>query len=115
MSFLSNAEAEAINAYHHKWQEFSYIFPPFNRIPSILRNILEDKTPAVLLIHPYWPSAAWSLNILRMCLQPPVLLRHKRKLLHLPQKTTFGSSSHAKTDNYGSAFIGKKNQTTGSL
>ena len=34
MSFLPDAEAEAINTFHHIWQEFSYIFPPFNLIPS---------------------------------------------------------------------------------
>ena len=86
ISFLPDAEAEAINAFHHKWQEFSYIFPPFNLIPRILQKILEDKTPSVLIIVPNWPGTAWFPKLSRMSRCPPMLIKHKIDLLHLPHK-----------------------------
>ena len=64
ISFLPDAEAVAINAFHHKWEEFAYIFPPFNLISRILKKIREDQTKAVILVFPRGEGALGTLAIL---------------------------------------------------
>ena len=86
ISFMPDAEAIAINAFHHKWEEFAYIFPPFNLVPRVLKKIKEDQTKAVILVFPRWEGAFWFPQIYKMCLIPPLFLKHKNTLLQLSHK-----------------------------
>ena len=89
ISFMPDAEAIAINAFHHKWEEFAYIFPPFNLVPRVLKKIKEDQTKAVILVFPRWEGAFWFPQIYKMCLTPPLFLKHKNTLLQLSHKPGF--------------------------
>ena len=89
MSFFPDAKAFAIDAFSHKWDSFSYIFPPFNLIPRVLRKIREDKTKAIMVV-PRWQGAAWFPQLRRMSIREPILLKNLPDLISLPlnqQKT----------------------------
>ena len=86
MSFLPDSQATAINAFHHVWDEFAFIFPPFNLIPRVLKKIQEDRTPAAILVFPKWEGTAWYPKARRMSLKSPILLQQIDKLLYLPHK-----------------------------
>ena len=88
ISLLPDINATAINAFHHKWSEFAYLFPPFNLIPRVLKKIREDKTPAAILIFPQWECASWYPVILTMSLRDPLFLRQSEDLLFLHHKKT---------------------------
>lgn len=84
MSFYPDPNAIAINAFHHKWNSFGYIFPPFILISRILRKIQEDKSPKILMILPHWPVAPWFPKLEKMLLQPPFFIKKSKTLLILP-------------------------------
>ena len=88
MSFCPDPSAYAIDAFCHLWDNYVYIFSPFNLITRILRKIKEDCTPKVLMIVPFWPVSPW-YPVLREMLMPgfkenPMMLKNSRTLLKLP-------------------------------
>ena len=80
-SLFPDPYAIGINAFAHKWDEFLYIYSPFNLINRILRKIKEDQTPKVLIIVPKWTVSPWYPVLMKMCMEKPIELNH-RKLLY---------------------------------
>lgn len=84
ISYLPDPQAVAVDAFHHKWDKYIYLFPPFILINRVLRKIIEDKTPRALIIVPEWPSQAWYPQLVKMLMAPPVKLPKTKTLLKLP-------------------------------
>lgn len=87
MSLYPDPGADAINAFFHSWEEYVYIFPPFNLIPRILKKLREDKTEKALVVVPRWKTQAWFPKLHQMIIGEPMHLRPSKTLLSLPLDT----------------------------
>ena len=87
MSYFSDPEAIAIDAFRHSWSEYNllYIFCPFSCISMVLQRILVDQLQAIIIV-PYWETAVWFARLLQMMVRPPLLLRPSKHLLRLPHQ-----------------------------
>ena len=89
MSLYPDASAEAINAFLHVWDEYVYIFPPFNLIPRVLKKLREDRTKKALIVVPEWKTQTWFPKLNSLMTGQPFHLKPSKTLLRLP------SDSHA--------------------
>ena len=83
-SLYPDPKALAIDAFAHKWDEFVYIYAPFNLITRVLRKLIQDNTPKALVVVPKWTGSPWYPLILKMLLKNPVELKNHRRLLQQP-------------------------------
>lgn len=88
MSLYPDPFACAINAFHHVWNGYVYIFPPFNLISRILQKILRDRTQKVLIIVPIWTTQNWYPKLRKMLLKPTHILKRSKKLLIHPSDSS---------------------------
>ena len=91
VSWHPDPNACAVDAFTCEWNSFSciYIFSPFSLIPRILKKVLEEKVPDVIIVVPDWPTASWFPLLMKLCVQMPLVLPQTRKtlvLLHRPQE-----------------------------
>ena len=86
-SFYPDPKAIGINAFAHKWDDFMYIFSPFNLITRILRKIKEDQTSKVLMIVPEWTVCPWYPVLMEMCIMKPMILKYHKRLLQQPSNS----------------------------
>lgn len=84
MSLYPDPNACAINAFYHSWDDYVYIFPPFNLIHRILKKLKEDKTRRALVIVPVWKMQPWYTKLEKMIQKGPVYLKNSKKLLQQP-------------------------------
>ena len=84
MSLYHDPYAAAINAFYQPWDEYVYIFPPFNLIPRVLKKLLDDKTEKALVVVPLCKTQTWFPKIERMALDTPLHLKPSKTLLTLP-------------------------------
>ena len=75
VSYCPDPSAMAIDAFNVKWHGdvLYYMFPPFSVIPACLQKAAQEQATAILVV-PYWTPQPWYPILLRMMLQPPLLL-----------------------------------------
>ncbi|GFN92354.1 transposon ty3-i Gag-Pol polyprotein [Plakobranchus ocellatus] len=87
MSLYPDPNAEAINAFLHSWDEYVYIFPPFNLIPRVLKKLVEDQTERALIIVPMWTTQSWYPKLETMWKSQTIHLKLSKTLVFLPSDT----------------------------
>ena len=84
-SLVVDPQALATNAMTQCWDGLqAYAFPPFGFIPNVLAKVRQSRNLEVTLVTPYWPLKPWSLDILELIVDIPVLLPRRRDLLRQP-------------------------------
>ena len=83
-SLRSDPGATIIDAFTFSWLDIHfYCFPPFSCILRILQKLEQEERQGVLVVRD-WPTQAWYPILMKMLKAPPVHLRPRRSLLHLP-------------------------------
>lgn len=83
-SWRPDPEALFVDAFSANWKKFFfYAFPPFSLIGRCLEKILENQAEGILVV-PLWESQSWYPKLLRLLVEPPAVIEHKRTLLTLP-------------------------------
>ena len=85
-SRFADEQAFGIDAFHHIWVGYIYIFPPFILINRILSKILRDKPKKTMLIVPVWPTAVWYPKLMKMQ-KMMKLIGPAQDLISMPKKT----------------------------
>ena len=84
VSWNPDPEAFAADAFTLDWNMYySYIFAPFSVIQRCLKKIWQDKAETIMIV-PWWPTAVWWPQMLRLLVDKPVLLPTGRHVLQLP-------------------------------
>ena len=74
-SWKPDPEATYVNAFSIAWSQFTpFIFSPFSVIHKVLRKIVQDKVKKAICIIPFFPSAVWFPQLIRMCMEKPLIL-----------------------------------------
>lgn len=84
MSLFSDPNACAINAFYHAWDDYIYIFSPFNLIHRVLKKIKDDKTSRALGVVPVWKMQPWFTKLEKMIKKGPVYLKNSKIILQQP-------------------------------
>ena len=72
------------DAFSAEWNIlFSYAFPPFSLIGRCLEKVHANKAEGILIV-PLWPSQSWYPKLLRLLVEPAIVILPKRNLLVLP-------------------------------
>lgn len=71
------------NAFHHRWLNGDYLFPPFAVIGKVLRKVKRDQC-SVVLIAPNWGAQPWYPTLQGMVSGEPMKLNYYRTLLRDP-------------------------------
>ena len=83
-SWRPDPEASFVDAFSVQWNNlFFYAFPPFSLIGRCLEKIHANKAEGILIV-PFWPSQSWYPKLLRLLVEPPIVIHPKRNLLVLP-------------------------------
>lgn len=84
VSYLPDPNAVAINAFSVCWNKhFSYLFPPFSCIGSVLQKIDQDEAETVL-VAPLFSTQPWFPKLLQMVVKQPFLLPKVDRILAHP-------------------------------
>ena len=84
VSYRPDPKAEAVDAFSISWKHLQfYAFPPFSIIGRVLQKIQKDQAEGIIVV-PNWPTQPWFAALQHLLRQPPVELKCKRRLLHLP-------------------------------
>ena len=102
--------AIGIDAFAYKWDEFMYIFAPFNLINRILKKIKEDKTSKVLMIVPKWTVSPWYPVLMEMCVEKPAELVNHEKLLQQTSDKTMIHQLYPKMKLMGCLLSGRNSE-----
>ena len=65
-----------------EWDPITYLFPPVPLIPKVIQKVKEQQDRAILIC-PRWPSALWWPLLVEMMVQPPLVLPHYSKAVHM--------------------------------
>ncbi|XP_069122383.1 uncharacterized protein [Argopecten irradians] len=84
VSWRPDPGAIAIDAFSFIWNEYSYVFPPFSLLGSVLKKVEEDQAE-VILIAPLWTTQCWFPRLLQLVIAEPRLLPVQKDILVLPQ------------------------------
>ena len=84
MSLYPDPNTVAVNAFFHVWNEYIYIFPPFNLISRVLKKLLEDGTEKALVVVLQWKTQSWFPKMIKMSVGETVHLKPSKTLLYLP-------------------------------
>lgn len=83
-SWRPDPEALFVDAFSVKWNNlFFYAFPPFSLIGRCLEKVHANQAEGILIV-PLWPSQSWYPKLLRLLVEPPIVIHPKRNLLVLP-------------------------------
>ena len=86
VSYLPDKDAVAINVFSIRWNEhYSYLFPPFSCIGSVLQKIEQDEAEGVL-VAPLFSTQAWFPKLLQMVVDQAYLLPKVETILTLPSE-----------------------------
>ncbi|GFO37112.1 reverse transcriptase [Plakobranchus ocellatus] len=77
MSLYPDPNAVAINTFFHSWNQYIYIFPPFNLISRILKKLVEDETDKALVVIPNWKTQTWYPKLIKMMVGKPIHLTQR--------------------------------------
>jgi len=83
VSYAPDCKAVSVNAFSLNWKgHFSYMFPPFSLIGSVLQKLEQDEAEAVL-VAPLFSTQPWFPRLLQMsAAQPRILPPIKEALWH---------------------------------
>ena len=96
ISYSSDQEAIAINAFHHSWQGYQfYAFPPFCLISQVLQKIQKEKSEGLVII-PKTPTQSWWPVAMRMLMQSPIILPRTPSIIFLPSNPSETHPLHEK-------------------
>ena len=74
VSWTNDPEASFVNAFLIDWSQFTpFIFSPFSIIHRVLQKIIQDDMVQAICIFPYFPTAVWSPQMMKMCVKNPLL------------------------------------------
>ncbi len=83
-SWAPQPGATFVNAMTTTWSnETAWIYPPFSMTGAIHRKLMADQASATL-IAPWWPAQSWFPLLLKLSVEPPVLLPPLNRILVLP-------------------------------
>lgn len=83
-SWRPDPEAQFVDAFSANWSNFYfYAFPPFSLIGKCLDKIQANMAEGILIV-PLWASQCWYPKLLRLLVEPPLVIPHMRTLLTLP-------------------------------
>ena len=85
-SYKPDPHATFINAFSVNWSQFTpYIFCPFSLIHRVLKKKMDDQVAKTICIIPQFPSAIWYPQMIKMCIENPILLpKNMAKRLSIP-------------------------------
>ena len=88
VSYLPDCNAFAVNAFSLCWNKYySYLFPPFSCIGSVLQKVEQDKAEGVM-VAPLFSTQPWFPKLLQMVVTQPYLLPKPETILMLPGSNT---------------------------
>ena len=88
ISYRPDPEAEAVDAFSVSWEHLQfYAFPPFSIIGRVLQKIQRDQAQGIVVV-PNWPTQPWFAVLQHLLCQPPVELKCRQRLLHLPSDSS---------------------------
>ena len=83
-SWRPDPDALFVDAFSVNWNNFFfYAFPPFSQIGRCLEKIQANKADGILVV-PFWTSQSWYPKLLRLLVDPPLVISHRETLLTLP-------------------------------
>jgi hypothetical protein len=83
-AYKPDPSAVIIDAFTMQWKSLKfYAFPPFSVIPLVLNKICKENAEGIVVI-PDWPTQSWYPKAMQMLQKPPVPLKARESLLHLP-------------------------------
>ena len=86
-------QSQGTNAFSHRWDQRSWLNPPWELALPALRKVRQDQTSALVLL-PKWKNALWWPLLVELAIAAPVTLRGapyqgpKLKLLPPPKWST---------------------------
>ena len=87
VSWHTDPEAIAVDAFTMTWHSGFYAFPPFTLLSKVIAKIQEDECDGIL-VAPFWTTQSWFSKLSRMLIDCPFLLPRSDKALWHPQKQT---------------------------
>ena len=85
VSYLPDPYAIAIDAFSVNWNSYKfYAFPPFSLINKVIQKI-QSKGGTGILVVPDWPTQTWFPKYISMLTAPPLVLKHSKSLLSMPE------------------------------
>lgn len=86
-SWKADPESSFVDAFTLDWGNFSYsyMFPPFSMIGRCVKKIIKDKAD-VLFVGPLWPTQPWFVQVMKLLINNPYVIKANKKLLTLPYK-----------------------------
>ena len=86
VSWKADPLAWAIDAFTLQWKNFIfYAFPPFSLIDRVCQKVLVDEAEGILVV-PYWPAQSWFPLVLKLCVNPPWIIKPGKRILILQNK-----------------------------
>ena len=86
VSYRPDPGAVAIDAFSLSWKNLTfYAFPPFSVVGRVVQKIRQERATGILVV-PDWPTQPWYPAVKSLLCCPPVELRCRRRLLHLPSQ-----------------------------
>lgn len=83
-SWRPDPDAMFVDAFSANWNNvYFYAFPPFSLIGMCLEKIQANKADGILVV-PFWISQSWYPKLLRLLVDPPLVISHRETLLTLP-------------------------------
>ena len=81
-SWRPDPDAMFVDAFSANWHNvYFYAFPPFSLM--CLEKIQANKADGILVV-PFWISQSWYPKLLRLLVDPPLVISHRETLLTLP-------------------------------
>ena len=78
MSLIPDPRAIAVDALSQDWQGRSmYIFPPFPLLNKVIQKLRATQKAEVILIALWWPNKPWFPQLLRLCVEHPLILPYR--------------------------------------
>ena len=90
------------------WDEYVYIFPPFNLIPRVLKKLREDRTKKALIVVPEWKTQTWFPKLKSLMTGQPFHLKASKTLLGLPSDSPAVHPLHRKLRLMACTLSGRK-------
>ena len=83
VSWNPDPESIAVDAFTLDWSlYYSYVFAPFSVIQRCLTKIQRDGAKTLMIV-PWWPTAVWWPQMLRLLVDRPLLLPKGKRVLQL--------------------------------
>ena len=85
VSYLPDPYAIAIDAFSVNWNSYKfYAFPPFSLINKVIQKIQSEGGTGILVVS-VWPTQTWFPKYISMLTAPPLVLKHSKSLLSMPE------------------------------